>query len=182
MPARRARARRRGTGGDGAAALPRRCATPTGPSTRNPRSARRSSGGGCGPASIASAPGGISGWSRFTGSRSTRLASRTSGSRSRSAPTSATTTGPTPRRMSEAVGSATCSTLRCAADSASCGKSQVLSGILPENRAGAGFHRAWSRQLGSVASVSVWRWRLARSSVPAVYIGSLRPMQRTRCA
>ena len=59
-------------------------------------------------------------------------------------------------------------------DSASRGKSQVLSGILPENRAGAAFIAPWSRQVGTVASVSVWRWRLIRSSVPDVYIGNIR--------
>lgn len=64
------------------------------------------------------------------------------------------------------------------ADARRQGKPKVLSGILPENRAGAGFIAPWSRQVGTVASVRLGRWRLARSFVPPGYIERVPPLQR----
>lgn len=60
----------------------------------------------------------------------------------------------------------------------SLGRTKVLSGVLPENRAGVDFIRTWSRPLGVVASLRLGPWRVSRSSVPPGYIGRVRPLQR----
>lgn len=56
-------------------------------------------------------------------------------------------------------------------------KIKILSGLLPENRTGAAFVRAWTRPLGVVTSLKLGRWRMVRSSVPPGYIGPVRPLR-----
>jgi hypothetical protein len=62
------------------------------------------------------------------------------------------------------------------AAAAASGKPVVLAGILPENRGGAAFIAPWSRNVGTVTSVRLGRWRISRSSVPPAYIRRIRPL------
>jgi len=64
------------------------------------------------------------------------------------------------------------------AEACSLGRTKILSGVLPENRAGVAFIRSWSRPLGVVGSVRLGRWRLARSFVSPEYVGQVRTLQR----
>jgi GNAT superfamily N-acetyltransferase len=64
------------------------------------------------------------------------------------------------------------------AEALSIGRRKVLSGLLPENRVGAEFLRAWSKRLGVVVSIRLGPWRLVRSSVTPGYIGRPRPLPR----
>ncbi len=64
------------------------------------------------------------------------------------------------------------------AEAVSRGKPQILSALLPENRVSVGIITVRSRTLGTVASIRLGHWRLARSSVPASCLGRVRTLQR----
>jgi hypothetical protein len=65
------------------------------------------------------------------------------------------------------------------AEALASGKPQILSALLPENRVSVGIVTVRSSKIGTVASLRVGRWRLARSSVPAVCMGRPLVLQRT---
>jgi hypothetical protein len=64
------------------------------------------------------------------------------------------------------------------AEAVAAGRSQILSALLPENRVSFGIIAARSQRIGTVASIRLGRWRLARSSVPVSCLGRVRTLQR----
>ena len=64
------------------------------------------------------------------------------------------------------------------AEAVSRGKRQILSALLPENRVSVGIIAVRSRTVGTVATIRLGPWRIARSSVPTFCLARVRTWQR----